>query len=134
VLFLSSGASHALGNLAPLLRRRGFFFAPATAVVRAWVLVRDHNGAREPSSTLLGYLSGQFAQTELSRSVVRGLRELGYTEGQNIVIEYRLAMGRNERLNELAEDLVRSGIDLILTEGTPSTQAAIRARFRSKGA
>jgi putative tryptophan/tyrosine transport system substrate-binding protein len=127
VLFLSSGASHALGNLAPLLRRRGFFFAPATAVVRAWVLVRDHNGAREPSSTLLGYLSGQFAQTELSRSVVRGLRELGYTEGQNIVIEYRLAMGRNERLNELAEDLVRSGIDLILTEGTPSTQAAIRA-------
>ena len=36
-------------------------------------------------------------------------------------------MGRNERLNELAEDLVRSGVDLIVTEGTPSTQAAIRA-------
>ena len=58
----------------------------------------------------IGYLSGQFGQTELSRSVVRGLRELGYTEGQNLVVEYRLAMGRNERLNELAEDLVRGGL------------------------
>jgi putative tryptophan/tyrosine transport system substrate-binding protein len=75
----------------------------------------------------IGYLSGQFGQTELSRSVVRGLRDLGHIEGQNIVIEYRLAMGRNERLEELAGDLVRSGVDLIVTEGTPSTQAAIRA-------
>src|SRR6476619_4555871 len=65
----------------------------------------------------IGYLSGQFGQTELSRSFVRGLRDLGHIEGRNMVIEYRLAMGRNERLNELAEDLVRGGVDLIVTEG-----------------
>ena len=75
----------------------------------------------------IGYLSGQSSPTELSRSVVRGLRELGYIEGQSLLIEYRLAMGRNERLSELAEELVTSRVDLIVTEGTPSTRAAMKA-------
>ena len=55
------------------------------------------------------------------------LGELGYTEGRNIVIECRAAPGRWEELPELAAELVRLNIDLLLTEGTPATLAAKQA-------
>jgi putative ABC transport system substrate-binding protein len=53
-----------------------------------------------------------------------GLRDLGYLEGQNLIIEYRSADGRAERFPELASDLVRLKVDLIVTRGTPAVQAA----------
>jgi ABC-type uncharacterized transport system substrate-binding protein len=53
----------------------------------------------------------------------RGLRELGYVEGQNLVIEYRSAEGRAERFLNLASELVRLKVDLIVTRGTPAAQA-----------
>src|SRR5215471_15016632 len=43
-----------------------------------------------------------------------GLRELGYVEGRNIVIEYRYAEGKSERLSDLAADLVRLKVDVIV--------------------
>jgi putative ABC transport system substrate-binding protein len=54
----------------------------------------------------------------------RGLRELGYVEGRNLIIEYRSADGRVERFPELATELVRLKVDLIVTRGTPATKAA----------
>jgi putative ABC transport system substrate-binding protein len=57
----------------------------------------------------------------------RGLRELGYIEGQNLVIEYRSADGRPERFLDLATELVRLPVDLILTRGTPAALAAKQA-------
>ena len=57
----------------------------------------------------------------------RGLRELGYVEGRNLVIEYRSADGRAERFPALASELVRMNVDLIVTRGTPATSAAKRA-------
>lgn len=57
----------------------------------------------------------------------RGLRELGYVEGQNLVIEYRSADGRPERFVELANEVVRMKVDVIVTRGTPATQAAKNA-------
>src|SRR4030095_12184817 len=57
----------------------------------------------------------------------QGLRELGYVEGQNFVIEYRSADGRPERVPELATGLVRLKGDLIVTRGTPATLAAKQA-------
>ena len=57
----------------------------------------------------------------------RGLRELGYIEGQNLVIEYRSADGRPERFLDLATALVRLPVDLILTRGTPAALAAKQA-------
>ncbi len=57
----------------------------------------------------------------------KGLRELGYVEGQNLVIEYRSADGRAERFPELASELVRLKVDLIVTRGTPATEAAKNA-------
>jgi len=75
----------------------------------------------------IGYLSGQYGPNDLSQSFVKGLRELGYLEGQNLIVEYRFAMGENGRLPELAADLVRARVNLIVTEGTPSTIAAMHA-------
>jgi putative ABC transport system substrate-binding protein len=47
----------------------------------------------------------------------QGLRELGYVEGQNFVVEYRSADGRSERFPDLAAELVRLKVDVILTGG-----------------
>ena len=57
----------------------------------------------------------------------QGLRELGYVERQNYVIEYRSADGRPERFPDLAAELVRLKVDLILTRGTPAALAAKNA-------
>ena len=57
----------------------------------------------------------------------RGLRDLGYVEGRNLVIEYRSADGRAERFPELAAELVRLKVDLIVTRGTPAARAAKKA-------
>jgi len=54
----------------------------------------------------------------------QGLRELGYVERQNYAIEYRSADGRPERFPDLAAELVRLKVDLILTRGTPAALAA----------
>lgn len=56
-----------------------------------------------------------------------GLRELGYVEGNNIAIEYRYAEGKFERLPELATELVRLKVDVIVTSTTPAIQAAKQA-------
>jgi len=57
----------------------------------------------------------------------QGLRELGYVEGESFVIEYRSADGRDERFPDLATELVRLKMDLILTRGTPAALAAQKA-------
>jgi putative tryptophan/tyrosine transport system substrate-binding protein len=54
----------------------------------------------------------------------RGLRELGYVEGQNLAIEYRSADGRSDEFPNLATELVRLKIDLFVTRGTPAALAA----------
>src|ERR1051326_7150310 len=53
----------------------------------------------------------------------KGLRNLGYVEGQNLVIEYRSADGRAERFPDLASELVGLNVALILARGTPATTA-----------
>jgi putative ABC transport system substrate-binding protein len=55
---------------------------------------------------------------------VGGLRDLGYVEGRNIVIEYRWSEGRDERFPELAADLIRLKVAVIVTAGVPAVRAA----------
>ena len=57
----------------------------------------------------------------------QGLRDLGYIEGQNISLEYRFANGRVGRLPELAAELVRLDLDVVVTPGTPASLAAKKA-------
>ena len=77
----------------------------------------------------IGYLSpastsGSTASLEAFR---QGLRESGYVEGKNIIIEYRWAEGKLDRLPELSTELVNLGVDIIVTVGTPPVLAAKRA-------
>ena len=74
----------------------------------------------------LGYLSGIDAATHSTRSDAfrQSLRELGYIERQNIIIEYRYAEGKLDRLPELAAELVRLNVDVILASAPPPTRAA----------
>jgi putative ABC transport system substrate-binding protein len=57
-------------------------------------------------------------------ALLDGLRELGYVERQNLRIDYRSADGQGERFPELAAELVRNRVDLIVTRGTPAVRAA----------
>ena len=54
----------------------------------------------------------------------QGLRDLGYVEGRNVVIEYRDAEAKPERLPALAAELVRLKVDVIVAEATPGVAAA----------
>jgi len=56
-----------------------------------------------------------------------GLRDLGYIEGQNIVVDYRYAKGQDDVLPTLASELVRLNVDVIFTTGTPAALAAKHA-------
>ena len=57
-----------------------------------------------------------------------GLRDLGYVEGKNIVIEWRWAEGKYERFPDLIAELIALKVDVIVTAGTPATQAYQKAR------
>jgi len=76
----------------------------------------------------MGYLAGSDAATESTRaeSIRLALRELGYIEGQNIAFEYRYAEGKQDRYPELAAELVRLKVDVIVATGGV-IQAAMNA-------
>jgi putative ABC transport system substrate-binding protein len=86
--------------------------------------------AQQPKKvSRIGFLSpvsasGSTANLETFR---QGLREFGYIEGKNIIIEYRWAEGKLDRLPELAAELVSLGVDIIVTGGTPPVLAAKKA-------
>src|ERR671923_1507716 len=76
--------------------------------------------AQQPKKVYrIGYLSASDAATDAPRSdgIQLALRELGYIEGQNIATEYRYAEGKQERVFELAAELVRLKVDVIVTAG-----------------
>ncbi len=77
----------------------------------------------------IGYLFANFPTTSPARREAfrQGLRELGYVEGKNIVIEYRYAEGKPGRLSEFAAELVRLNVDVIVTGGPAPTRAAKEA-------
>src|SRR4030095_13381209 len=77
----------------------------------------------------IGYLTLASASSNLARrdAFLAGLRDLGYSEGQNIIIDYRYAESKAERLPELAADLVRLNVDVIVAGGTQVNVIAKKA-------
>ncbi len=77
----------------------------------------------------IGYLSSGSASSNprVIEAFRQGLQELGWVEGQNIAIEYRWAEGRLDRLPDLAEELVRLKVDVIVASPTPGATAAKKA-------
>jgi ABC-type uncharacterized transport system substrate-binding protein len=87
-------------------------------------------GAQAQQSTKvprIGYLAASVIAAESRAAIGEGLRKVGYTDGQNIKIEYRYAEGKFERLPILAAELVRLKVDAILTAGSTATRAAKEA-------
>jgi len=71
----------------------------------------------------LGYLSGEAGIEEREETIRQGLREFGYIEGRNLVIEWRFAKGDYKRLPELAAQLVALKPDVLMTAGTQPSRA-----------
>src|SRR5262245_19089145 len=85
-------------------------------------------GQQSAKTARIGYLvtsppASPAAQATLN-AFQQGLREHGYVEGQNILIEYRAAEGKIERFPDLATELVRLNVDLILAPTTPAALAS----------
>ncbi len=106
-------------------RWRLFFVALAIAVFTSLPAI----GAQPAKVVRIGYLGATVmsAQGPLLDAFRQGLRELGYVEGQNLVLEYRSAEGKFERLPSLAGELVRLKPDVLLVATTPANLAAKKA-------
>jgi putative tryptophan/tyrosine transport system substrate-binding protein len=85
--------------------------------------------AQQPKILRIGFLGSSSAADWASRveALQAGLRQQGYLEGKNIVIEFRWAEGSYHRLAALAAELVRLKVDVLVTHGTPGTLAAKQA-------
>src|SRR5262249_22489015 len=130
-----SGPSGALGwvdtmavrKLGEPMRRREFISLLSAAVV-SWPLVAR---AQHPSTRIfrIGFLGLPTADSlpERPEAFRAGLRELGYREGRDFVIEYRWADGKYKQLPALLDDLIRLKVDVIVTHGTPGVLAAKKA-------
>ena len=78
---------------------------------------------KPPTVRKIGFLASASGPAGAYEVFLQSLRELGYAEGHNIVIEYRSAEGRS-RLLELANELIREKVELIVANGGPPAQSA----------
>src|SRR5262245_40377589 len=107
------------------MKRREFITLLGGAV--AWPLpARAQQAAKLPTIGLLGATTPA-VMSQWVAAFVQRLRELGWVEGRTIAIEYRWTEGSNERAAEMAAELVRLKVDVIVTSGTPIVLAAKRA-------
>jgi putative ABC transport system substrate-binding protein len=105
--------------------RRAFLAALARGLLAAPLAAGAQQAAK---IARIGYLSGSLAAgPHLPEAFRQGLRDLGYVEGRNVVIEYRDAEGKPERLPALAAELVALKVDVIFAPGTPHALAAKQA-------
>jgi putative ABC transport system substrate-binding protein len=105
------------------LKRREFLTLLGAAV--AWPLAAR---AQQPGKVFrIGFVGLTAAGSLRVEAFRAGLRELGYQEGRNLIIEFHWADGRYERLPAFFDDLVRRNVDVIVTHGTPGTRAARQA-------
>jgi putative ABC transport system substrate-binding protein len=108
------------------MKRREFITLIGGAAVLAACSARAQQPAKSRRIGILETVSPSLNMNNLD-ALRRGLRELGYVENQNLVLEYRSADGDARNLPALADDLVRLGVDLIVTRGTPAARAAKNA-------
>ena len=104
------------------LRRREFIFTLGGAAA-AWPFAAR---AQQSTMPVIGFLHGAspVAWADQLRGFHRGLKDAGFIEGQNVTIEYRWAEGQNDRLPELAAELVRQGVSVIAAFAPAAALAA----------
>ena len=132
----SSGLPSALhtvrGALASSARTRGnavrrYRWFVATLLTLLAVVPTAAGVVAQPRVARVGFLEGASLEPSLWQAARDGLRELGYVEGQNLIIEYRSAQGQFDRVPELLSELIRLKVDVILTIGDPVVSAAKQA-------
>src|SRR5829696_4177067 len=106
------------------MRRRTFITLLGGAAT--WPLAAR---AQQPAVPVVGFLSGRSQEESAGDAAAfrQGLNEMGYVAGRNAALEYRWAEGHNERLPELAADLVRRGVVVIAAVGGNNSAFAARA-------
>jgi putative ABC transport system substrate-binding protein len=107
------------------MRRREFIGLLGSAVA-AWPLIARAQRARMPTIGFLGPLT-QSAQRDWTAAFLMSMRTHGWIDGDTIAIKYRWAEGRTDRFAEIAAELVRLKVDVIVTAGTLATIAAKQA-------
>ena len=87
----------------------------------------------QPAIPVIGYLGAELPTRFASRleAFRRGLRSTGFDEGRNVMIEYRWAEGRNDRLPTLAEELVSRQVSVITAPGSVASALAAKAATRN---
>jgi putative ABC transport system substrate-binding protein len=105
------------------VQRRQFLVASGALLAAPLLSFAQQN---PPKIARIGFLGSESTSTYASRieALRTGLRDLGYVEGKNIAIEFRWAEGNLDRLTELATELVRLKVDVIVTHSTPAISAA----------
>src|SRR5688572_24264797 len=101
-----------------------------STVLSVAVLVAQVASAQQgPNLARIGYLAASHAMEndQLALAFLRGLEDLGYTPGRNIVFEKRTAHGHLDRLPGLAAELVRANVDVIVAPPLPAALAAVKA-------
>ena len=94
------------------------------------ILVAPRTAAAQPPAKVvrLGYLSLQGeGPSPDTTALLQGLRDLGYVDGHNLVMEFRFAAGKSERLPDLAAALLRLKVDVVVTFGCTATRTAANA-------
>ena len=124
------GAAEPVAQLFPraptrVMDRRTFISSMTVGFLAAPLAAEAQQAAKVPR---IGFLTGNLAASPQAREAfLQGLRDLGYVEGRNVVIEYRDAEGKFERLPALAAELVALKVDVIVAGGTPQALAAKQA-------
>jgi putative ABC transport system substrate-binding protein len=100
----------------------------ALLAVAVLLLVRAAAAEAQPAPRVyrVGFV-GSSSSTPQAEVLRHGLRELGYVEGKNLILEARFAEGRSERLPELVAEVLRLKIDVLVVGSTPAARAAKRA-------
>jgi putative ABC transport system substrate-binding protein len=93
----------------------------------AWVhLAGAQQGSKIPTIGIL-FPGSPFYAEPVTSAFHQGLRDPGYTAGKNIAIEYRFSEGKHERLPELAAELIRLNVAVVVVSSTPAIQAVKNA-------
>jgi putative ABC transport system substrate-binding protein len=116
-----------LEDLKPAVDRREFISALTVSLLAAPAAGEAQPAARVPRIAVLGLTP---ANATLAEAFKQGLGDSGYTEGRNVVIEFRDADGRPERLPQLAADLVRLEVDVLFARGAGALSAVKQATSR----
>jgi putative tryptophan/tyrosine transport system substrate-binding protein len=84
--------------------------------------------AQQPEKPVIGFLSSFSANPRFAGAFKQGLKELGFVEGQNVLIEYRYAEGHYDRLPALADDLVHQRVTVIFATGSNAPAIAAKGK------